>query len=128
MKFLPMDNGWRVQVDYGELHISGDKTFGYRPYQLMIASIVGCSGSVFRQILKKQRVQIDHVEIDADAERNPQEANRIERITLRYRIKGNHLNLTKLNKSLRIARKNCAMVRSVEESIQIEEEIHIVES
>src|SRR5690625_6474612 len=51
----------------------------------------------------------------------------IERITLRYRIKGNHLNLTKLNKSLRIARKNCAMVRSVEESIQIEEEIHIVE-
>lgn len=127
MEFIPKENGWRVNVTYGELHISGDDTFGYRPYQLMIASIVGCSGSVFCKILEKQRISIDGMSIKADVERNAKEANRIESISLRFIVKGKNLNREKLNKNLRIARKNCAMVRSVEKSIHITEEIQIIE-
>lgn len=116
----------RIDLDYGELSISGNEDYGYRPFQLMVASIVGCSGSVFRKILKKQRLEIEDLTITADVERNPQEANRIERITLHYMIKGYNLNVDKLQRNLELSRKNCSMIRSVESSITIEEKLETI--
>lgn len=126
MKFYLKDNGMRIDLDYGELSISGNEDYGYRPFQLMVASIVGCSGSVFRKILKKQRLEIEDLTITADVERNPQEANRIERITLHYMIKGYNLNVDKLQRNLELSRKNCSMIRSVESSITIEEKLETI--
>lgn len=126
MKFYLKDNGMRIDLDYGELSISGNEDYGYRPFQLMVASIVGCSGSVFRKILKKQRLEIEDLTITADVERNPQEANRIERITLHYMIKGYNLNVDKLQRNLELSRKNCSMIRSVEASITIEEKLETI--
>lgn len=126
MKFFAKENGMHIDLDYGELSISGNEDYGYRPFQLMVASIVGCSGSVFSKIIKKQRTEIEDMSIDADVERNPKEANRIERITLRYYIKGYNLNKDKLNRNLELSRKNCSMIRSVESSITIEEKLEII--
>ncbi|HLS09701.1 OsmC family protein [Lentibacillus sp.] len=127
MEFHMKDEGVRINLDYGELDISGDEAYGFRPFQLMVASIAGCSASVFRKILKKQRTEIADMTIMANVERNPDEANRIERIDLHYVIKGYHLDDEKLYKNLAIARKNCSMVRSVEESITIEETLETIE-
>lgn len=127
MKFYLEDNGTRIDLDYGELSISGNEDYGYRPFQLMVASIVGCSGSVFHKILKKQRTEVEDISITADVERNPREANRIEHISLYYYIKGYNLNVDKLNKNLELSRKNCSMIRSVESSIKIEESLEIIE-
>lgn len=51
MDFYLKENGVRTSFDYGQLNISGDEAFGFRPYQLMVASIAGCSIGVFRKIL-----------------------------------------------------------------------------
>lgn len=51
MKFQLTKNGFQTNFNYGTLHISGDENKGFRPYQLMVSSIVGCSGSVFRKRL-----------------------------------------------------------------------------
>lgn len=127
MEFHMKDEGVRINLDYGELDISGDEAYGFRPFQLMVASIAGCSASVFRKILKKQRTEIADMTIMANVERNPDEANRIERIDLHYVIKGYHLDDEKLYKNLAVARKNCSMVRSVEKSITIEETLETIE-
>ncbi|HLR61441.1 MAG TPA: OsmC family protein [Lentibacillus sp.] len=127
MDFHLKEEGVRIDLDYGELDISGDETFGFRPFQLMVASIAGCSASVFRKILQKQRTEIADMKITANVERNPDEANRIERIDLHYVIKGYHLDDDKLYKNLAVARKNCSMIRSVEDSITIEETLESVE-
>src|SRR5699024_6764782 len=127
MDFHLKEEGVRIDLDYGELNISGDETFGFRPFQLMVASIAGCSASVFRKILQKQRTEIADMKITANVERNPDEANRIERIDLHYVIKGYHLDDDKLYKNLAVARKNCSMIRSVEDSITIEETLESVE-
>lgn len=63
------------------------------------------------------------MDIIATVERNPNEANRIESIRITYQVEGTDLSLERLQKSLAIARKNCAMVRSIEVSITIEEMI-----
>lgn len=121
MEFYLKENGICTSLDYGELRISGNEEYGFRPYQLMAASIAGCSASVFRKIIEKQKIELSDWRIQAEVERNPQEANRIEKIKLRYIIKGSNLDKIKLQKNLKIARKNCSMIRSVEDSIDIEE-------
>ncbi|MDY0407532.1 OsmC family protein [Virgibacillus soli] len=126
MKFQLTEHGVSTEFDFGKLDISGDAQYGFRPFQLMVASIVGCSTSVFRKILVKQRIDIEDIICEAEVKRNPNEANKIEEIMLTYYVKGQQLKEEKLQKSLAIARKNCAMVRSVEDSITINETIIIV--
>lgn len=127
MEFHLKEEGMRIELDYGQLDISGNEEYGFRPYQLMVASIAGCSASVFRKILAKQRTDIADMKMTAKAERNPDDANRIERIDLHYVIKGYRLDDEKLYKNLAVARKNCSMIRSVEGSITIEETLESVE-
>ncbi|ARI78366.1 OsmC family protein [Halobacillus mangrovi] len=127
MDFYLKDNGVRTSFEYGQLNISGDETFGFRPYQLMVASIAGCSIGVFRKILDKQRVDYEDIKISADVKRNADEANRIEKVHLHYVIKGYHLNQDKLLKNLDVSRNNCSMVQSVQNSIEVEETLECIE-
>jgi len=127
LTFYSKNIGMRTELGYGELNVSGDEEHGFRPFQLMVSSIVGCSSGVFRKILEKQRVTIEDLQVQVKVERNPDEANRIEKMKINYIIKGRHLDQDKLYKSLNIARKNCAMVQTVEDSIDIEETIETIE-
>src|SRR5690625_6877291 len=100
MKFYFKENNVQTELEYGELVISGNEEYGFRPFQLMVSSIVSCSGSVFKQILSKQRIELESLEITADVKRNPEEANRIEQIDLTFIVKGSVLNKVKINYSL----------------------------
>lgn len=125
MHFTVTDTGVETDFPYGNLQISGDEEKGYRPFQLMIASIASCSGFVYKRILEKQRMKIDSIEIKAEVERNEKEANRIEKISLAFIVEGEELDLKKLENALTIARNNCGMVRSVEDAITIVETVTI---
>ncbi|GGM30114.1 osmotically inducible protein C [Paraliobacillus quinghaiensis] len=127
MQFQYKEAGVRVDLPYGMLDISSDEDYGYRPYQLMVASIVGCSTSVFMKILEKQRVNVEDFVVRTEVERNEAEADRIEKIRIHYVIKGKNLSDEKLYKNLEIARKNCSMVRSVEDSIEIVETLETIQ-
>lgn len=126
MEFKMKENGMSVDLEYGTLNISGNSELGFRPFQLLVASITTCSAMVFRKILEKQRITIDDLRVKVDVTRNPNEANRIEHIELIFVVTGKNLNEKKLTKNLSLARKNCAMVRSVEESIKIDESLECI--
>ena len=127
MKFYMKEKGMRAELAYGDLEVSGDENYGFRPFQLMVASIVGCSGSVFMKILEKQRLDIEDLIISADVERNALKANSIEKITLHYIVKGYRLDPDKLHRNLELSRKNCSMIRSVEDSIEITERLELIQ-
>ena len=127
MKFHMKEKGMRADLGYGVLDVSGDNQHGFRPFQLMVASIAGCSGSVFLKILEKQRMEIEDLIISADVERNALKANSIESITLHYIVKGYRLNPEKLQRNLELSRKNCSMIRTVEDCIEIKERLEIVQ-
>ncbi|ENH97999.1 hypothetical protein J416_02564 [Gracilibacillus halophilus YIM-C55.5] len=126
MDFYLKEGGMRVNFPYDELDISGNEDYGFRPFQLMVASVAGCSASVFRKILDKKRIDIDDLKISADVERNADEANKIEAIHLHFSVKGAHLDREKLEKSMAIAKKNCSMIRSIEDSVKITETLEII--
>jgi putative redox protein len=126
MEFKMKENGFVTQVEYGELHISGNEEFGFRPYQLLVSSIAVCSGGVLRKILEKQRVVIDDISITADVTRNEEIPQEIQRIHLHFVLKGQKLVEEKIEKALMLTRKHCSMVQSVKDSIDVTESFNII--
>lgn len=126
MEFKMKENGFVTKVEYGELHISGNEEYGFRPYQLLVSSIAVCSGGVLRKILEKQRVVIDDLSITADVTRNDDIPQEIQRIHLHFVLKGQKLVNEKIEKALTLTRKHCSMVQSVKDSIDVTESFDII--
>ena len=119
------EHGFQSSFEFGELNVSGQSDYGYRPFQLMISSIVGCSGGVLRNILEKMRLSYEDITIEADVTRNKEVANRIGKIHLIYTIDGEDIPQKKAEKAIELTRKNCAMIQSVVEGIEITEEVRL---
>lgn len=121
MEFKMKDGGFTTDLPYGELHISGDEEYGFRPYQLLVSSVAVCSGGVLRKIFAKQRIDIEDITIQTDVVRNSEAADRVEKIIVHFIIKGAGLKEEKVRKAIELTRKNCSMVQSVIPSIEVEE-------
>src|SRR5690625_7858196 len=87
MKFVITEKEITSELPYGTLNISSEEEEGFRPFQLLVSAVAGCSGLVFRRILMKQRLDIEYFTIEAKVERNEKEASRIEKIDLIFSIK-----------------------------------------
>lgn len=121
------DVGFYTETGFGRLDVAGDDQYGFRPYQLLVSSVAVCSGGVLRKVLEKMRMDIKDIHIQADAERVEEEANRVSKITVHFRISGNNLDEKKIEKAMALTRKNCSMVQSVVGSIEVEETFEIVQ-
>jgi putative redox protein len=125
MKFYMNEHGFQTNVGFGELKVSSQEEYGFRPYQLLVSSVAVCSGGWLRSILKKMRIPFDDITISTTVGRNPEVANRIESIDLLFTISGKDISPKKVEKALAITRKNCAMIQSVQDSINITESFEI---
>lgn len=69
---------------------SGGKNLGMKPIELLPASVGGCSSIDVISILKKQKQQIDDLQITVDAERETGKTmNLFTKIHLHFAFKGN---------------------------------------
>lgn len=127
MEFKMKDGGFFTELSYGRLDVSGDETYGFRPYQLLVSSLAVCSGGILRTILEKMRLDVQDIQITANAERNKEKANRVEKVSLHFKITGTNLKEEKLEKAMELTKKNCAMVQSVEGSIVVAESFEIID-
>ncbi|MDE5415295.1 OsmC family protein [Alkalihalobacterium chitinilyticum] len=127
MEFIMKENGFTANFEYGTLHISGNEEFGFRPYQLLVSSIAVCSGGVLRKVLEKKRIVYKDVKVTADVTRNPEGAQEIQKVHMHFIITGSNISEEKIEKSLAVTRKNCSMVQSVKDSIEITESFEIIE-
>ncbi|MBC1999413.1 OsmC family protein [Listeria marthii] len=121
LKLVYTENGF----DTGDFFID-EKMTNYSPADLMLMSIASCSAIVFRNILRKKRVEFSDLWIDATMERIPEEENRISAIHLHFKITGSELDPKALEKALKLTPKYCSMVRSVENSIIVDESLEIM--
>lgn len=126
MQFEAKENGFVTRLSYGDLHVSGDEQYGFRPYQLLVSSIAVCSGGVLRKVLDKMRMPCTDMTVTAEVERNEEKANRVEKIHLHFVITGENLQEEKVKKAIEASRKNCPMVQSVQDSIEITETFELV--
>ncbi|MGN7298289.1 OsmC family protein [Ferdinandcohnia sp. SAFN-114] len=119
------DGSCRIQTEYQELHVSADPHKGVRPVELLVSSLVGCSSGIFTKVLEKKRIQVDSIRVRATVDRNPEEANRVTKINLHFIVTGKNISEKQIQKSLEVTRKNCSMIQSVKDSIQVTETFEI---
>ena len=127
MHFKMEKNSFSSKLNYGTLDISADSEHGFRPFQLLVSSIAGCSGGVLRKIFEKMRISFQDIEIVADVTRGEGQVKAVEAIHFTYLIYGSGLSKDKVAKALDIALKNCAMAQSVKGSIQIKKDFKLIE-
>lgn len=126
MEFKMKDDTFVVQTEFGELPISPNEKHGYRPYQLMVASIVGCSANLLKSILLKMRMDVHRLDITTHIERDEASANKITSMQIHFILKGHDLATAKVKKALALAQKNCGMMRTVENNVHITETFEII--
>lgn len=126
MKFEMRENGFETETSFGRLEISGNDDYGFRPYQLLISSIAVCSGGVMRKILDKMRMPAQHITIEVrEVIRNEDIANRVEKVHLHFIIEGK-IDRSKMERVLELTKKNCSMVQTVMDSIEIVETFEVI--
>ncbi|GGK14460.1 osmotically inducible protein C [Caldalkalibacillus thermarum] len=127
LTYRAKENGFIINLPYGELHVSGDAQYGFRPYQLLVSAVAVCSGGVLRKILRKQRIKIDDIALSAEVTRREEGAQEIEKIHIHFKITGKNLSEQKIEKALALTRKHCSMVQSVKDSIEISETYELID-
>ncbi|QFF98060.1 OsmC family peroxiredoxin [Psychrobacillus glaciei] len=128
MKFEMTKNGFVTETAFGELTISGNDEYGFRPYQLLVSSLAVCSGGVMRNILEKMRMPAENITIEVkEVNRNAEIANRVEKIHLHFIIEGPEINPSRMDKVLELTKKNCSMAQSVIGSIELVETYELKE-
>lgn len=121
MNFKMKENGFVSQLGYGELHISSDESYGFRPFQLLVASIAVCSGGVLKKVLEKKRYSVSDINVQTEVTRDADQANKITGIHLHFIVKADGVTDETLGKALELSKKNCPMAQSVIGSINITE-------
>ncbi|CAM3905298.1 OsmC family protein [Mesobacillus thioparans] len=112
------------EMEYGFLPISPNAELGYRPMELFVSSLTGCSTAVLANILVKKRIDYKRIDVNVSAVRNPDEANRIERLTFEAAVQTDSLDKEKqAEKMSALVLKNCGMIQSVIGSIDIRYQI-----
>jgi len=114
-----------LNTKYGVLTVSSDPLQGYKPIELLVSSIVGCSGGILSRILEKKRIDVKSIRIKTNIERNELEANKVTKIDLHYIIEGKNILEEQIRKSLEITFKNCGMIQTLKGSVQINESYEI---
>lgn len=126
MKFTMTENGFSGELPFGTLNVSTNEEFGFRPYQLMAASLAICSAGIVRKVLEKKRMPADDILVEVkEIVRIDEEAGRIAKVHLHFVITGD-VDSTKMDHIMELTRKNCSMVRSVENCIEVIETYEIV--
>ena len=126
MKFSMTEHGFTGDLPFGELIVSSNDEHGFRPYQLLVASLAVCSAGVMRKILDKQRMPAEDIQaVVKEVVRIDEEAGRVSKVHLHFVIKG-QIDESKMERVMALTRKNCSMVRSVENSIEVVETYELV--
>lgn len=108
------------QLEYGFLPVSPNSEMGYRPFELFVSSLVGCSTSLLANILVKKRIEYKRIDVNVTAVRNKDEANRIEQLTFDVRVQTEETGKEdQAEKLASLVIKNCGMIQSVIGSIDI---------
>jgi putative redox protein len=127
MKYSMTEHGFETTTQFGTLTVSPKDEYGFRPYQLLVSSVAVCSGGVLRKVLQKMRMPAEDIQIEVkEVRRNPEVADRVESIHLHFTIKGQDIEESKMSRAMELTAKNCSMVQSVKDSIDIRETYEVI--
>ena len=99
---------------------AGGQNLGFRPMQLMLAGIGGCSGIDVISILKKQKQPLEDIHITVNGERDPEKVPSLfEKIHILYTLKGK-LDENKVKRAIELSvNQYCSVAKILEKTAEI---------
>jgi len=111
-------NGYSFDIGASK-SIGGDES-GFRPMELLLASLAGCSGIDVVNILKKSRVAFTSIDIEVDGDRKEGTPSPFSRIEIRFRIHGPEVDRAKAEKAVSLSlEKYCSVAASLDPAITV---------
>ncbi|MBK7668160.1 MAG: OsmC family protein [Sphingobacteriaceae bacterium] len=98
----------------------GGQNSGFRPTQLLLAAVGGCSAIDVVMILKKQKQRIDSFEIEVDGEKEAvEEYSLFRNIVIHFKLKG-EIELEKAERAVKLSiDKYCSVSKTLEPTAKI---------
>lgn len=118
------DEGSTIQMD-GSPDIGG-QNLGFRPMQLLLAAVGGCSSIDIILILKKQKQEIESFEVEVEGEKEKVEEHSIwKNIILHFKIKGK-VDKEKAERAIQLSLdKYCSVSKTLEPTASIKYKLSI---
>ncbi len=104
----------------------GGENRGPRPKELMLASLLGCTGMDVISILEKMRVEVADFNIDIEADVTEEHPKHYEAIHIIYSFKGKDLPMDKLEKAIELSQdRYCGVSVVYKKAMKITYEIRV---
>lgn len=121
------ENGRTILIDGSP--VIGGINAGFRPMELLLAGVAGCSSMDIISILKKQRQDIQNLSISVNGDRVKEgETNVFKKITLHFTLTGT-INDKKAEKAIELGvKKYCSVGKMLEKDAEITYSYEILEA
>ena len=128
--------GWKFEGKDGEGHTVrmdwskevGGEGDGFRPAELPLWGLAGCTGSDAVEILKKMRQDVEDMEVIVRATKAEGYPSRFASIEVEYIIKGKDLSPDKVAKAVALSEeKYCTVGGSLRDKVEMSHRITLVE-
>jgi len=102
MRFVATDStGHSIVMDASKQ--AGGEGSGFSPLQLLLAALGGCTGIDIADIMRKQRQQVDSLEIVVSGERVKEPPRVYSKIHVEYRVKGEDIKEKAVQRAIRLS-------------------------
>lgn len=108
---------------------AGGRNLGFRPMEMLLLGLGGCSAFDVVLILKRGRERVNDCVVEIDAERAETDPKVFTRITMRYIVTGQQLDPKKVERAVALsADKYCSATAIMSKTAQIAHTIEIVDA
>ena len=119
-------SGHAVVLDGAPEH--GGRDMGFRPMEMLLLGLGGCTAFDVVSILKKSRQAITDCEVEIDSDRAEEIPKVFTRIHIHFIITGNSLDPVKVEKAVNLsADKYCSASKILEKTAEMTHDFEIVE-
>ncbi len=120
-----LENTYKAQTSSGEILV-GEKAF--RPMELVLVALGGCSGVDVSNILKKKRQKVKDIRIEIVGKRRKEFPRVYESIKLKYIVIGEGMSRKAVEDAIRLSiEKYCSIYAMLKEAVNIDVEMDVWE-
>jgi putative redox protein len=128
VQFIGLDDyNHKIVLDQGSNTDGIDE--GFRPSQLLLLGLAGCTGMDVISIMQKRNVTVTRFEIEVTGEANDEYPKKYNRMHILYQITGHHIKEAELKHAIELSEKKYCIVRNtLTPSVSITSDFTITES
>ena len=120
------NSGFTVQMDASQ-KVGGDNS-GFRPMELVLVGLGGCTAMDVISILRKKRQEVTGFEVNLDAKQAKEHPHVFTHITIRYIIRGRNIRPEAVARAIELSEtKYCSAQAMLDKVVEIENTFEIVE-